>query len=202
MANLITYHMLAIRFIKAYRHSMNRFLLLALLLLSLPFLTSCYSERASLKPLSSVSSISLDRYQGRWYEIARFDAFFQKDCIGVTADYKKIADDTIEVINSCRLKTLDGELKQVSGVARIADIKNPAQLKVKFSKFPSNLLEGNYWVVALDTNYKWAVVSEPQGRYLWILSRTKTLPDTLYNKIIDDLKSTGIKTEFLQKTKQ
>ncbi len=181
---------------------MNRFLLLALLLLSLPFLTSCYAERTSLKPLSSVEKISLDRYQGRWYEVARFDAFFQKDCVGVTADYKKISDDTIEVINSCRLKTLDGELKQVSGVARIPNLKNPAQLKVRFSKFPANLFEGNYWVIALDTKYKWAVVSEPQGRYLWILSRTKTLPDALYKKIIDDLKSTGIKTEFLQKTKQ
>ncbi len=171
-------------------------------LLSFLFLTGCYGERAATKPQTSVATIDLNRYEGRWYEIARFDAFFQKDCVAVTADYKKIADDKISVINSCRLKTIDGDMKQATGIARIPDASKPAQLKVRFDQFGANFFEGDYWVIALDKNYKWAVVSEEQGRYLWILSRTPKMDNKVYNRILNDLESKGLQTKFLQKTVQ
>ena len=173
-----------------------------LLILSLLALTSCNSERAALKPQTSVSSIDLTRYEGRWYEIARFDMWFQKNCVGVTADYKILATDKISVVNSCRLHTLDGELKTATGTARVPDPAYPAQLKVRFDQFGANLFEGDYWVIALDKHYKWAVVSSEAGKSLWILSRTPRMNDKTYNKIIADLKTKGIRTEFLIKTEQ
>lgn len=182
---------------------MNRTISVLLFLLSCLALSGCYAERTALKPQMSVSSIDIDRYSGRWYEIARFDAFFQKDCTGVTAEYKKISPSQISVLNSCHLKSLDGHLKTAHGVARIPNSDHPAQLKVRFDQFPANLFEGDYWVIALDNkNYQWSVVSEPKGKYLWILSRTKTMDSALYNRIIDDLNSKGIQTKFLMKTVQ
>lgn len=176
--------------------------IIPLLLLSLFTLTSCHSERAALKPQTSISAIDLKRYEGLWYEIARFDVFFQKNCVGVTAEYTKIAADKISVVNTCHLHKLDGEIKQVRGTARLPDLAFPAQLKVRFDSFPANLFEGDYWVIALDKNYQWAVVSEKTGSYLWILSRTKTMPEKTYDNIIESLKAKGLRTDLLIKTAQ
>jgi apolipoprotein D and lipocalin family protein len=177
--------------------------LLSLLIVFATFtLTACYSERAATQPQTSVSQINLDKYVGTWYEIARFDAFFQKNCVAVTAEYQKIENDKISVVNTCRLKTIDGEIKQATGTARIPDPAKPAQLKVRFNQFGANFFEGDYWVIALDKNYRWAVVSEERGRYLWVLSRTPTMNDKTYHNIVRDLEAKGIQTKFLQKTEQ
>ena len=181
---------------------MKIFLPLVLILASLT-LTACYDERAASKPQTSVTRIDLNKYIGTWYEIARFDAFFQKDCVAVTAEYQKISDDKISVVNTCRLKTIDGEIKQATGTARIPDPAKPAQLKVHFDQFGANFFEGDYWVIALDhKHYQWAVVSEERGRYLWILSRTPHMNNKTYNNIVRNLNAKGIQTKFLQKTEQ
>lgn len=179
---------------------MKSFWLLALSALLLT--TGCTADRAALKLQESVKTIDLNRYTGLWYEIARFDVFFQKNCVGVTAEYTKIADDKISVVNTCRIHKLDGETKQVQGTARIPNAEKPAELKVKFENFPANLFEGNYWVIALDKDYQWAVVSEKTGSYLWVLSRTKTMPEKTYDTIIESLKAKGLRTDLLIKTSQ
>ena len=165
-------------------------------------LTACYDERAASQPQKSVETIDINKYVGTWYEIARFDAFFQKDCVGVTAEYQIIPDGKISVMNKCHLKTLDGETKQATGTARVPDPTKPAQLKVRFDQFGANFFEGDYWVIALDKHYKWAVVSEERGRYLWILSRTPQMDEKLYKSIVRDLDAKSIQTKFLQKTLQ
>lgn len=179
---------------------MKSFWLLALSAVLLT--TGCTADRAALKLQESVKAIDLNHYTGLWYEIARFDVFFQKNCVGVTAEYTKIAADKISVVNTCHLHKLDGEIKQVRGTARLPDLAFPAQLKVRFDSFPANLFEGDYWVIALDKNYQWAVVSEKTGSYLWILSRTKTMPEKTYDNIIESLKAKGLRTDLLIKTAQ
>ena len=120
--------------------------------------------------LTTVPSVDLGRYTGRWYEIARYPNRFQKQCTGnVTANYRQLADGKIEVVNECRKS--DGKLDVAKGKAKVADTKSNAKLRVTFF-WP---FYGDYWIIGLDPDYRWAVVGEPSRKYLWILSRTPEL---------------------------
>ncbi len=120
--------------------------------------------------LTIVPSVDLSRYAGRWYEIARYPNRFQKQCSGnVTANYRQLEDGKIEVTNECRKS--DGKLDVARGKAKIADPRSNAKLRVSFF-WP---FYGDYWVIGLDPEYRWAVVGEPHRKYLWILSRTPRL---------------------------
>ena len=112
-------------------------------------------------------SVELEKYLGRWYEMARYEAPFQKGCEAVTADYSLRDDGGIKVINSCRKGAVDGEMKQATGKAKIVDSASGAKLKVSFF----GPFYGDYWVLDRAEDYSWSIVGEPSGRYLWILTR-------------------------------
>lgn len=152
---------------------------------------------AESKPLTTVSQVDLSRYVGKWYEIARYPNKFQKDCASdVTANYTAGSDGKIEVLNTCR--TGDGKEKSSKGSAKVADKKTNAKLKVTFF-WP---FSGKYWIIALSPDYNWAVVGEPDRKYLWILSRTPQLGSEKYDKILDRVKELGYDPAKLVKTTQ
>ena len=165
--------------------------LASLILLALPFGST--GEDA---PLQTVAHIDLDRYIGNWYELARYPNRFERECDrNVTADYAKRASE-IEVVNSCL--TADGKVKRSEGHAKIQDEASNAKLAVTFF-WP---FYGKYWVIDLGQNYEFAVVGEPSRKYLWILSRTSSLPDDKYADIIGRLAAKGYDPSKLVKTKQ
>lgn len=120
-------------------------------------------------------SVDLDRYLGRWYEIYRYEAPFQKNCEAVAADYSRNANGTIRVLNSCRKGAVDGPLTTATGKARIVDVVSGAKLRISFF----GPFYGDYWVLDHADDYQWSIVGEPSGRYLWILSREATPSDAL-----------------------
>jgi len=117
--------------------------------------------------LPTVSSVDLERYLGRWYEIARFDHRFERGCSAVEAFYMLRDDGMIGVKNSCFLAD-ENRTKEAHGRAYIVDETSNAKLKVTFF-WP---FYGNYWIIDLAEDYRYAVVSEPSQEYFWILSRT------------------------------
>lgn len=123
--------------------------------------------------VTSVPALELSRYAGEWHEIARLPMYFQRQCRSeVTAQYTLREDGLVGVRNRC--KTADGEYDTVDGVARV-DAGHPGRLEVRFapdwlSWVP--MVWADYWVIALDPGYQWAVVGEPGRDYLWILART------------------------------
>ncbi len=136
--------------------------------------------------LNTVPSVDLHRYVGNWYEIARYPNRFEKDCVSdVTARYSLRDDGKIEVVNSCR--RADGKIKTAKGSAKIIDPQSNAKLKVTFF-WP---FYGDYWIVQLDPEYRYAVVSEPKRNYLWILSRTPRLPADTYTQILSRIREQG-----------
>jgi apolipoprotein D and lipocalin family protein len=150
-------------------------------------------------PPPVVQSIDLERYAGRWFEIARYDVSFQRGCEGVTAQYRPLEDGEIEVINACRKGGLDGETDTITGRARVVDGSNGAKLKVSF--FGPFFL-GDYWVIDLAEDYGWAVVSEPRGRFLWILSRTPQMDEAILADRLTWLTAQGYDTDALRYTQQ
>lgn len=145
-------------------------------------------------PLTTVDAVDLDRYAGRWYEIARYPNTFEAGCAGVTAEYTPRADGRIEVLNTCLQGSLDGPARTIEGSARVFDTETNARLKVTFF-WP---FEADYWIVELDEEYEWAVVSEPGRRFLWILSRRSTLDEELYGMLLDRVQALGFDVNRLE----
>ena len=148
--------------------------------------------------LAAVDSVDLDRYLGTWYEIARYPAWFQRDCTAVTAQYSLRDDGKIKVVNSCRKKTLDGKLKQANGRAKIIDDGSNAKLKVSFF----GPFWGDYWILDLDPDYNWAVVGMPSRKYLWILSRSPEMNQEIFDRIVSRLPELGYDPAKLLMTEQ
>ncbi len=132
------------------------------------------------QPLSLVPTLDLDRYLGRWYEIARFQHSFEKNIVGATAEYALRADGKIEVLNSGFKKTLDGSYTSVKALAWRPDNSKPGALKVRFF----GLFTSDYLVFGLDEeNYSWALVGNNSRKFLWFLSRTPTISEELMAKM-------------------
>ncbi len=160
------------------------------------------SKRVSNTPLQTVSNVDLDRYLGKWYEIARFPFSIQEGCVAITATYALRDDGKIDVLNECRMDSFDGEENIAQGKAWIVDRSTNAKLKVSFNFFMGLFGGGDYWIIRLADDYSYSVVSEPKGRYLWILSRTPQLDSNIYETIIQSLKSDGFLVEYLKRTPQ
>ena len=151
-----------------------------------------------IKPLEVVPYVDLGRYIGTWYEIATIPQRFQKDCVGVTATYTLRDDGAIAVLNKCRKKTLDGELKEVNGKAWVVDKKTNAKLKVRFF-WP---FKGDYWIIELDADYQYAVVGHPGRKYLWILSRSPQMDESLYQDLLQRIVNKGYDLARIKRTLQ
>ncbi|MGK9475222.1 lipocalin family protein [Melioribacter sp. OK-6-Me] len=143
------------------------------------------------KQLKTVDHVDINKYAGLWYEIAKIQNKFQDDCIkGTTALYTITEDGKIKVVNSCIDK--EGELDKVEGVARIVDKKTNSKLEVSFfSILGWRPVWGDYWIIGLDKDYKWAIVGTPSRKYGWILSRTPELENKVMEQIFSILKQNG-----------
>ena len=170
-----------------------------IILIALHFIAAgCATTAKDQPPLTVVDSVDLERYLGKWYEIASYPAWFQKECTGSTAEYSLLPDGKIQVVNRCRKGSLNGPLKESKGKAEVADTTTNAKLKVWFF-WP---FKGNYWIIDLNPDYQWAVVGEPSRKYLWILSRTPTLDEAVYQGILGRLPQKGYDPARLRITAQ
>ena len=144
--------------------------------LVLPLLLMFSAPALARPPLQAVPSIDLARYAGTWHEIARLPMYFERKCVhDITATYTPRADGTIAVRNAC--VKADGVNMVSEGVARKTGT-DPAKLQVRFAPGWLSALPfvwADYWVIAVDEDYRWAIVGEPGREYLWILSREPAL---------------------------
>lgn len=147
-------------------------------------------------PVASVLQVDLKRYVGKWYEIASFPMFFQRNCLGdTTAEYAPVSQGGVSVNNRCR--TADG-FDDAQGKATVVDGTGNAQLKVSFF-WP---FKADYWVIGLDADYRWAVVGNPNRKYLWVLSRTPQLPKELLDAALQSATAQGYDLAQLRYTPQ
>ena len=153
-------------------------------------------------PLEAVASVDVERYMGLWYEIARYPTSFQKDCEGTTAEYSLREDGRVDVVNTCRFGTKDGEPRSAEAVARVMDGSNGARIAVNFAPIPLPAGRGNYWIIHLDEAYQHAVIGEPSGRFLWFLSRTPTVTPEVRAALDVAATAAGYDLSMLKETEQ
>jgi apolipoprotein D and lipocalin family protein len=149
------------------------------------------------QPLETVKSVDLNKYMGKWYEIALFPQRFEKGCNCTVAEYS-IEKDYVKVVNSCNKDSVNGKLKKATGKAFAVDGSNNSKLKVQFF-WP---FRGDYWIIELAEDYSYAVVGAPNRKYLWILSRTPVMDDATYNMLLEKIKGKGFDITKIVKTNQ
>ncbi len=160
----------------------------------MPLLALADAEAAT--PVASVASVDIAKYSGKWFEIASFPMYFQRNCIAdVTAEYTPTADGNINVYNRCRTKS---EFDDATGKASVVEGSKNSQLKVWFF-WP---FKADYWIIGLDPDYRWAVVGNPSRKYLWVLSRTPQLPADQLKAALAAASSQGYDLSKLHYTSQ
>ncbi|MBS6738635.1 MAG: lipocalin family protein [Enterobacteriaceae bacterium] len=156
------------------------------------FLVVACSSPTPPSDVTVVDNFDAQRYLGRWYEIARFDHRFERGLEKVTATYSTMDDGGIQVINK-GYNPERGMWQQSVGKAYFTGDTRKAALKVSFF----GPFYGGYNVIALDKDYRYALVCGPDRDYLWILSRTPTLPDAVKKQLVDIAAREGFAVEKL-----
>ncbi len=148
--------------------------------------------------LQTVSAVDLTKYAGKWFEIASYPQFFQKGCTCTTAEYTLTDKGYVIVENRCNKDSVNGKPIYIKGKAFVVEHSSNAKLKVQFF-WP---LKGKYWIIDLAEDYAYAVVSNPNKKSLWILSRTAAMDDDTYQQIVSKLKRNGFDISKIKRTPQ
>jgi apolipoprotein D and lipocalin family protein len=164
------------------------------------WLTACAvtPQGESMAP-KTVDHVDLKRYQGTWYELARLPMFFQRNCAQSEALYTLKADGNIAVTNRCR--TIEGKWNEATGTASPQVQGKTDKLWVVFDNWFSNLFpgltKGEYWVLYVSSDYKVALVGSPNRKFLWLLSRTTHVPQSVRNELLMKAQQQGYDTTKL-----
>jgi len=159
-----------------------------IILLILFSITSC--SWAGGGELRTVDHVDVPRYIGKWYAISSLPQFFTRKCLGQTADYAIINTQTISVLNTC-LKS-KGKTT-ITGEAVVTNAQTNAELDVRFNNFFTRLFRvvGDYNIIKLDKDYRFVTVGSRDRKSLWIMSRTPTMPQNIYDEYIKDALAQG-----------
>ena len=136
--------------------------------------------------------VDVNRYLGTWYEVGSVRQFFSIGLVNTTAVYTDNGDGTIGVENSGNYFFNNGPESRIFGTAVPLNADNN-KLNVTFFGPPSASPPGNYWIVDLAPDYSWAIVSDPNGLTGFLLSRTRTVPDALYQELLGRASVKGVK---------
>jgi apolipoprotein D and lipocalin family protein len=165
--------------------TMKKIITALLLCLSVPV-------AAQQEGVTAVEGFKLDRYLGKWYEIARLDHRFERGMSHVTAEYSMREDGKVRVLNR-GYKTNKGDWDDAEGKARFAGAVDLGHLEVSFFWF----FYGDYIIFELDPEYRYAWIAGPNTDYLWFLSRTPTVSDTLKAQFMERAGALGFDTSEL-----
>jgi apolipoprotein D and lipocalin family protein len=163
-----------------------------LLPLLIPLISGLWSCSTIPHGVVAVTPFNKEKYLGKWYEIARLDFKFERNLNNTTAEYSLNDDGSIKVDNR-GYNTKKGKMVQAVGRAKFVGNENVAMLKVSFF----GPFYAGYNVIALDDEYKYALVTGDRLKYLWILSRETTLPDDIKSKYLNVAEKLGYKISDL-----
>jgi apolipoprotein D and lipocalin family protein len=122
--------------------------------------------------------VSLERFEGRWYEIARVPRDYDRTCHDTTADYRLVGPNRLEMTHRCHLASPTGTVSEFRAPATADDPAVPAKLTLDLG-----LYHGAYWVLAVGNDYEYALIGHPSLTMLWILSRTPALPAETFGEL-------------------
>jgi len=166
------------------------------LLIIIILISACSSP---MKTLKTVPGVDLNKYSGKWYEIARLPNSFEKGLICCTAEYGLRPDGKISVINRGVKEDNPAKVSSVEGKAWVPDKNEPGRLKVQFF-WP---FAAGYYIFHLDQEqYQYVLVGNPSRKYLWILARQREIDEMLYEELVDVARKNEFAVENLIRVRQ
>ncbi len=160
----------------------------------LPVLSACTS--APNQPLKTVDDVDLTRYAGTWYEIALLPNKFQAQCVSDTQAQYRIDGEVVRVRNRCR--NAEDKIEEANGVAKVVAGSGNAKLRVSFFR----PFYGDYWILALDKDYRTVLIGEPSRKYSWILSRDPHMSTDQREQLLEQAQSLGFDRSAYKISKQ
>lgn len=181
---------------------MKRLLLAPLIIVAALSAACAPAARGGPVRTTTVESVDLVRYSGTWYELGSIKQFFSSGLSDITANYTVAPDGaSVVVVNNGRYTDFFGLESTVVGSAIPVDASN-SRLNVSFNGYNSDTPPGNYWIVDLDPDYRWAIVSDPTGTSGFILSRTKVVDPGVYEALVARAAAAGVDVSALTPTRQ
>ncbi|MDE2421369.1 MAG: lipocalin family protein [Gammaproteobacteria bacterium] len=171
----------------------------------LTFKLDAQANESNIQKVTTVDTINISRYTGKWYEIARFPMFFERNCASdVIATYSIDSKNPSKIIVNNQCRKLDGNFIKSIGEATPID-KTNSKLEVTF--LPNFLRwlpigKAPYWILKIDQDYQTVLVGNPSHKYLWILSRKPQINDSVYQSYIEEAKRQGYDIAKLRLTTQ
>lgn len=144
----------------------------------------------SAQKIRPVSFVDLKRYTGTWYEIARLPNATETNCMRITTEYTLKQNGLLSILSRCTKE--NGYARESQGKVRINNSPSNSMMSTNFVPHWlswTGIGWEDYWIIDIDKNYQFAVISDPNKDYLWILSRKESIDKTIYEKIIDKLKN-------------
>lgn len=152
---------------------------------------SCRADNSNQKiDNSTIESLDIARFMGKWYEIARYDHRFEKEMTNVSATYTLLDNGRIEVLNA---GYKNGKYKEIKGKAKQPNPKEPGKLKVSFFLW----FYSDYYILDIAPDYSYVLIGSSTDKYLWIMSRKPAIPDNVLNELIEKLRKKGYDTDKL-----
>jgi apolipoprotein D and lipocalin family protein len=149
------------------------------------------------EPPLEVAKVELERFEGGWYEIAKLPRVTQAGCTGTVAVYRLSSKNELDVYSECHEGELDGPARRMSARAVVTDPDEPAKLALDFGGF-----FGDYWIVEVDPDYRFAAVGHPSRDYLWILARKPEIPESDFTALSERVRAKGFDVDRLERTLQ
>lgn len=154
-------------------------------------LGSCRADNGNQKiDNSTIETLDVARFMGKWYEIARYDHRFEKDMTNVSATYTLLDNGRIEVLNA---GYKNGEYKEIKGKAKQPNPDDPGKLKVSFFQW----FYSDYYILDIAPDYSHVIIGSSTDKYLWIMSREPVLPDNILSELIEKIRQRGYDTDRL-----
>ncbi len=141
----------------------------------LPDRRDCKRDRE----LETVPDLDLERYMGKWYEIARYDNRHQRGTVATTTEFRMRDDGKIDVLTTARKKHIHGKLKTTDAKGWIVDGGDNAKWKVQWFW----LLRSDYWMIHVSDDYRHAVIGQPSRKNVWVISREPTMDQKTFDDI-------------------
>ncbi len=149
--------------------------------------------------LNAEKEVDFKRFTGTWYELATKPSWVQRDCVATESIYTQLDSGKLKVENRCRDENFDGDWQGIQAQAwSDPDSNEQGRLKLQlFWPFKADL-----WILKISEDYQTAIIGTPSLSNVWILSRTRQLPDDKYTELIKFVSATGFDIKLLEKTKQ
>src|SRR5579864_2493455 len=133
-------------------------------------------------------------YAGRWYEIARLPNKLQNGCQAPTADWSKRSDGSLALVQTCRQGSPSGPLQTWTAAGHIIDGSNNSKIRIGFF---GGIIHQDYWIIDRADDYSWCLMSTPSSRWLWIMARRPSVPQSLKSSLVERARSLGYDTTRL-----